>query len=42
MNHHLKRHYLMDDILFDMLKKLRKKIAKEKSLPPAIIFQESS
>ena len=32
----------MDNILFDMLKKLRKKIAKEKSLPPAIIFQESS
>ena len=32
----------MDDILFNMLKKLRKKIAKEKSLPPAIIFQESS
>ena len=32
----------MDDILFSMLKKLRKNIAKEKSLPPAIIFQESS
>ena len=32
----------MDDILFNMLKKLRKNIAKEKSLPPAIIFQESS
>ena len=32
----------MDDILLDMLKKLRKDIAKEKSLPPAIIFQESS
>ena len=33
---------LMDDILFKMLQKLRKNIAKEKSLPPAIIFQESS
>tara|TARA_B100000683_G_scaffold168219_2_gene162163 strand:- start:1188 stop:3368 length:2181 start_codon:yes stop_codon:yes gene_type:complete len=32
----------MDDVLFNMLKKLRKNIAKEKSLPPAIIFQESS
>ena len=32
----------MDEVLFDMLKKLRKKIAKEQSLPPAIIFQESS
>ena len=32
----------MDEILLEMLKKLRKKIAKEKSLPPAIIFQESS
>ncbi len=32
----------MDDILFNLLKQLRKKIAKEESLPPAIIFQESS
>tara|TARA_B100001287_G_scaffold275859_1_gene284761 strand:+ start:2412 stop:4592 length:2181 start_codon:yes stop_codon:yes gene_type:complete len=32
----------MDEVLLDMLKKLRKDIAKEKSLPPAIIFQESS
>ena len=32
----------MDDVLLNMLKKLRKDIAKEKSLPPAIIFQESS
>ena len=40
--HHLTKASAMDNILFDMLKKLRKKIAKEKSLPPAIIFQESS
>ena len=32
----------MDDIIFSMLKQLRKKIAKEQGLPPAIIFQESS
>ena len=32
----------MDDVLFNMLKHLRKSIAKEQSLPPAIIFQESS
>ena len=32
----------MDDILFNLLKQLRKKIAKEESLPPAIIFQEYS
>ena len=33
---------VMDDVLFNMLKQLRKKIAKKQSLPPAIIFQESS
>ena len=32
----------MDDVLFNMLKQLRKSIAKKQSLPPAIIFQESS
>ncbi len=32
----------MDDIIFSMLKQLRKKVAKEHGLPPAIIFQESS
>ena len=32
----------MDEMLFSMLKKLRKKIASEQTLPPAIIFQESS
>ena len=32
----------MDDIIFSMLKQLRKKTAKEHGLPPAIIFQESS
>ena len=32
----------MDNILFKMLKQLRKDIAKKQSLPPAIIFQESS
>ena len=32
----------MDEMLFSMLKKLRKKIANEQTLPPAIIFQESS
>ena len=32
----------MDEMLFSMLKKLRKKIANEQNLPPAIIFQESS
>lgn len=33
---------VMDDVLFNMLKQLRKKIAKKQSLPPAIIFQEAS
>ena len=32
----------MDENIFNMLKQLRKKIAKENELPPAIIFQESS
>ena len=32
----------MDEIILKMLKQLRKKIAKEHGLPPAIIFQESS
>ena len=32
----------MDDIIFSMLKQLRKKTAKAQRLPPAIIFQESS
>ncbi len=32
----------MDDVLLNMLKQLRKSIAKKQSLPPAIIFQESS
>ncbi|MBT5858434.1 MAG: DNA helicase RecQ [Flavobacteriales bacterium] len=32
----------MDDVLFNMIKQLRKRIAKKQSLPPAIIFQESS
>ena len=32
----------MDDLLFKMLKQLRKEISKQESLPPAIIFQESS
>ena len=29
----------MDDVLFNMLKKLRKNIAKEKSLPPESFFR---
>ena len=32
----------MDNIIFSMLKQLRKKTAKKHGLPPAIIFQESS
>jgi ATP-dependent DNA helicase RecQ len=31
-----------DDALFDILKTLRKKIAKEKNLPPYVIFQDPS
>jgi ATP-dependent DNA helicase RecQ len=31
-----------DDRLFEMLKQLRKKIAKEKNLPPYVIFQDPS
>ncbi len=31
-----------DEVLFDLLKKLRKKIAKEKNLPPYVIFQDPS
>jgi len=31
-----------DPVLFEMLKDLRKKVAKEKSLPPFVIFLESS
>jgi ATP-dependent DNA helicase RecQ len=31
-----------DDALFDLLKTLRKKIAKEKNLPPYVIFQDPS
>ncbi|MCA0425898.1 MAG: DNA helicase RecQ [Bacteroidetes bacterium] len=31
-----------DQVLYDMLKDLRKKIAKEKNLPPYIIFQDPS
>ena len=33
---------VMDEVLYSILKKLRKKVAKESKLPPAIIFQESS
>mgnify|MGYP001808231709 CR=1 FL=1 len=32
----------MDNMLFKMIKQLRKDISKKQSLPPAIIFQESS
>jgi ATP-dependent DNA helicase RecQ len=31
-----------DDVLFDMLKALRKKVAKQKELPPYVIFQDPS
>ncbi|MVT07163.1 DNA helicase RecQ [Chitinophaga tropicalis] len=31
-----------DTVLFDMLKELRKKVAKEKNLPPFVIFLETS
>ncbi|TAF34989.1 MAG: DNA helicase RecQ [Cytophagales bacterium] len=31
-----------DEVLFDLLKKLRKTIAKQKSLPPFVIFQDPS
>lgn len=31
-----------DDVLFEMLKSLRKKIAKDKKLPPYVIFQDPS
>lgn len=31
-----------DETLFDLLKKLRKQLAKEKSLPPYVIFQDPS
>ena len=32
----------MDNVLFNILKQLRKEVSKEVELPPAIIFQESS
>ncbi|RIJ36905.1 DNA helicase RecQ [Pontibacter oryzae] len=31
-----------DEVLFDMLKNLRKKLAKEKNLPPYVLFQDPS
>ncbi|SFU83211.1 ATP-dependent DNA helicase RecQ [Pontibacter akesuensis] len=31
-----------DEVLFDMLKTLRKKLAKEKNLPPYVLFQDPS
>jgi len=31
-----------DEVLFDMLKKLRKKVAKQKGYPPFVIFQDPS
>ncbi len=31
-----------DDVLFDMLKALRKRVAKQKELPPYVIFQDPS
>ncbi len=31
-----------DEVLFDMLKNLRKKLAKEKGLPPYVLFQDPS
>ncbi|GAB3828039.1 DNA helicase RecQ [Pontibacter rugosus] len=31
-----------DEVLFDMLKNLRKKLAKEKDLPPYVLFQDPS
>jgi ATP-dependent DNA helicase RecQ len=31
-----------DDVLFDMLKALKKKVAKQKELPPYVIFQDPS